>query len=232
MGLFDTLKAVLSGGDTTAPRAEPAPRLDTEAMLQEAVVAEEAERAEAAAYSEYAQPAIDHSSPLLQPVEGFTLQQYGEIVGRQMAGEDVDAIVAEYGLDRARYDRLSAVWNERMAEDTEFVVARVYSDALTAASTRARGTGDEPALSHEQYLDAMYAVEAGTKAGRDPQAVIAAQGINFADYVNAGAYWSKQVQHWLEQEGPDSPRLAEFHELHEHYSAKHAVARQDQDLVF
>jgi hypothetical protein len=169
------------------------------------------------------------SSGLMEPIEGVSLETYAGIVGRMISGGDLDSLVREAGMDRAKYDRVAEAWNGRMATDETFTVTTAYGQALNAASNAARGTEDGPTISWEKLIEVQEATSELTKVGMDPQTVMEQLGVSLAEYVSAGEYYGK----WFHANIDEHPELLdEANEYHEKYRAKYAAAKQDQDLEF
>ncbi|WP_005038435.1 hypothetical protein [Holophaga foetida] len=166
---------------------------------------------------------------LLEPIEGVSIQDYGRIVARMVAGQDLAVLLRESGMDQAKYDRVSEAWNQRMAVDTTFTLTGEYGKAFMPASNEACGTTETPAFSWEEYIEATEAMSAATSAGVDPQAVLKQLGMSLSDYVNAGQHWGE----WFNQNAIRNPAILEEHTtLSEKYRAKYALAKNDQDLEF
>src|SRR5512140_1123304 len=120
-----------------------------------------------------------------EPVEGVTLEAWAAINAAIRSGGNVDDLTKGAGIDRARWDRVSAEWNARMARDTTFAITTVYGNAFQAASqgkynafakeaaaARAanRDLAMEPPMSLEQYYEVMYEQAYAAKQGQDPVA--------------------------------------------------------------
>ena len=166
---------------------------------------------------------------LLEPIEGVTLEAYAAIVGQLVAGGDLDTLVRQAGLDRARYDRVAEGWGARMAQDATFAVAIAYGAAFTAASNQARGAENGPSMSWERYIEVQEAMSELTKVGMDPQAVLQQLGTTLAAYSADGMHYSE----WFNANAVRDPEIVQwYHEYSNKYQAKYAAAKQDQDLQF
>lgn len=160
----------------------------------------------------------------LDPVEGVSLESWAAIQAAIASGGDANALCAQAGIDAARWQRVSAEWNNRMATDTTATVATAYGQAFASAGTGQFGAaaaaaaqsgpggdpGAEPA-SFERFIQVQEAMSVASERGQDPNAVLGQFGMTAADFGNLGAYWSKKMQ-------SDAMR---YHQLHTEYSAKY-----------
>ena len=105
------------------------------------------------------------------PVEGVSLEAWAAINASIVSGANYEDLLKGAGIDKARWDRVSAEWNARMARDTTFAITTIYGNAFQAASqgkynayakeaaaARAanRELGMELPMSYEQYYEIMY----------------------------------------------------------------------------
>ena len=178
---------------------------------------------------------------LLSPFEGISLEQWASvnagIIGAKSTPEE---LMASIGCDAAKWDRVNAEWNARMAKDTSFVIATAYGNAFTASSTGAYASGaqhasnvgtagdlsDEP-ISFEKWVEIGVAQQAASANGSDVQEVLAGFGLNVMDWSNMGMFWSKKLMQ-------ESTKYAQLHtEYTEKYEAQYGLAKtanEDDDL--
>jgi hypothetical protein len=72
------------------------------------------------------------NAELVAPVEGVSLDDYARACLGAASG-NFAAVLAELGMDMAKYERVAAGWNAKMAADTTGTVARFYGEAFTRA---------------------------------------------------------------------------------------------------
>jgi hypothetical protein len=80
---------------------------------------------------------IDPNDPVLEPIEGVTIERYAElcaaIVGAGLRSEDeVDAWAVDQGLEPGGYKRVADGWNARMG--THRALTNRYGALYTAAA--------------------------------------------------------------------------------------------------
>ena len=157
----------------------------------------------------------------LDPVEGVTLEQWAYVQAAVAGGGNIDQLIAQGRMDRPKWDRVSAVWMQRMTTDTSGSIATAYGNAFAGASQGQYGAqaaqaaaggiggnlGAEP-IPFERFVEIQEAMSAGSRRGYDANAVLAHFGMSALDWSNAGMFWSKRIQ----QEG------MKYHELFTHYS--------------
>jgi hypothetical protein len=179
------------------------------------------------------------------PVEGVTLQAWAAFNAAIMGGGNLDDLLKGAGIDRARWDRVSAEWNARMARDTTFAITTVYGNAFQAASqgkygayareanaARAanRDLGMPPPITLEQFWDIMYAQAYATKQGQDAAEALKAMGLSIVDWTDLGSYMGYYfhrtgVAKWKEYEAIHKQVLAKW-------QAKHPGVKPDVDIQF
>lgn len=141
------------------------------------------------------------SHPLLVPVEGVSIEQYAQFAAALAAGisqQDFQRMLAQQGLDQAKYDRVAAEWNARMSRDTDFVLVNVYGKAFNArpgggAAGAAPGI-DPNQVSFDTFCEIMGAQSAWSAQGKDVNAMLK-QVFNMtaADWSNVSAVWTPRM---------------------------------------
>ena len=165
----------------------------------------------------------------LDPVEGVTLERWASVQAALAGGGDIDKLIAGIGVDRPRWDRVSAEWMQRMQTDTSFAIATAYGNAFAGASqgqygaqaahAAAVGVGGDLAaepISFERFVEIQEAVSAASRRGYDANAALAHFGLSALDWSNAGMFWSKRMQ----QEATKYHKL--FMEYSDFYRARYS----------
>jgi hypothetical protein len=136
-------------------------------------------------------------------VEGVSLEAWAAINAAIVSGGNVDDLTKGAGIDRARWDRVSAEWNARMARDTTFAITTVYGNAFQAASqgkyaqyareaAAARAANRElelePPMSLERYYDVMFEQSYAGKQGGDPVEALKSCGLTIVDWTDLSTF--------------------------------------------
>jgi hypothetical protein len=158
---------------------------------------------------------------ILEPVEGIDIRIYSFTQARAMGcGNDMGkyhALLAEYGMDQAKWDRVNAEWQRRMsgqAGDTNATMALMTEygkyfgmaqqgqfGAAAAANAGQAGNlnhgqgavGAEP-CTLERYAEIGGAQSAWAQQGRDVNQMLQQQfGMNALDWSNLSQYWSAMI---------------------------------------
>jgi len=178
----------------------------------------------------------------VEPVEGISLDVWAEQQVKIASGGTLDDITKALGIDKAKWDRVSAEWNARMSRDTTATIAMAYGNAFTkaqskpgvgnspyAAAAQNPGKGDMP-MPFERYIEIMEAQNALTAQGQDAQAVLKKLGITVMDWSNLGAWFSAYInENALRNDGAVHKQ---FTQLSEKYKAKYASVKSDADISF
>lgn len=162
----------------------------------------------------------------LDPVEGVDLNTWAGLQATAAGGGDLTQAIAQAGMDQAKWDRVSAEWNNRMQTDTTGAIATAYGNAFAgagqgqfggaaahAASVGVGGDlGGEP-ISFERYIEIQEAMGAASNRGEDPNALLASFKMSPMDWGNCGMYWNKKM----------SQEATKYHRLFTEYSAKYSA---------
>ena len=179
------------------------------------------------------------------PVEGVTLEAWAAINASIVSGANTEDLLKGAGIDKARWDRVSAEWNARMARDTTFAITTVYGNAFQAASKGKYGDYAREAaaaraanrdlqleipMSWEQYWEILYEQSYGAKQGRDPVEVLKSCGLTIVDWTDLstfmGYHFNRTAQrHWSEYEAIHKRVEAKF-------AAKYPGVQADVDIGF
>lgn len=165
---------------------------------------------------------------LLMPVEGVTVEQWAQVavgftkMAPTVTPAQVSQYLAQFGMDKAKYDRVNAEWTNRMSQDHTMVIANKYSAAFSGTMGVTAG-GAEP-VTFEKYVEVMAAQEAWAAQGMDVNAQLRAVfGVDAATYGSWGAYWSPRM-------GTDVELSQRWSTLRDHYIQKYQGAGMDDDL--
>ncbi len=153
-------------------------------------------------------------NPLLAPIEGVTCEQYAAVcaaMAQNLPPPEIQRMLAQNGMDQAKYDRVSAQWVQRMRQDTEGVIANIYSKAFGSAGAgqfggmgqagaaamngQAPPQGVQPAsVPFETFCEIMGAQSAWSATGRDVNAMLK-QVFNMTalDWSNISSYWTQKM---------------------------------------
>ena len=179
------------------------------------------------------------------PVEGVTLEAWAAINASIVSGANPDDLLKGAGIDKARWDRVSAEWNARMARDTTFAITTVYGNAFQAASkgkygdyareaAAARAQNRELAMdlpmSWEQYWEILYEQGYGAKQGRDPVEVLKSCGLTIVDWTDLSTFMGYHFNRTAQRQ------WTEYEAIHKRVEAKMAAkypgVKADVDIAF
>jgi len=182
----------------------------------------------------------------LAPVEGVALEPWAHVQAKLAGGGDLDQLIAQLGIDRAKWDRVSAEWMARMSRDTTATIATAYGRAFSsggsgqfggagaqgAAAMEAGGAVDpnQMPMPLERYVEIEQAQSAAAEEGQDPIAVMKSFGLSILDWSNVSSWFSQYFARNMNKNGQ-----ALYHEycaLQEKYAAKYKVAKADSDISF
>ena len=179
------------------------------------------------------------------PVEGVSLEAWAAINAAIVSGGNGEDLIKGAGIDQARWQRVSAEWNARMARDTTFAITTVYGNAFQAASkgkygdyareaaaARAanRDVTMEPPISYEQYYVVMYEQAYAAKQGKDPVEALKASGLTIVDWTDLGAFMG-YIFH--RDAGRNWKKYEEIHKRVEaQFVAKYPGVKADLDIAF
>jgi hypothetical protein len=175
----------------------------------------------------------------IEPVEGISLEQWADCQVKIVSGGSLDDILRGLGIDKAKWDRVSAEWNARMSRDTTATIATAYGNAFTKASSSSGGQFSEAAqrpgqgampMSLEKYVEIMEAQSAAATQGGDAGQVLKSFGLSILDWSNVGSWFSAYINDNALKN--NAKVLNEYNALSTKYKAKYATASADSDLKF
>jgi hypothetical protein len=153
--------------------------------------------------------AMSGAGGALAPVEGISVETWAHLNAALAngGGANFDQMLANSGMDRPKWDRVSAEWMARMTTDTTFTISTVYGAAFSgggvgqfstyAAHAAKVGVGgdlsDEP-MPFERYCEIEAAMGCASDRGEDVNQTLASFGMNAVDWGQLGAFWSKKMQ--------------------------------------
>jgi hypothetical protein len=178
----------------------------------------------------------------LDPVEGVSLEQWAKAQAKIASGADYAPLIAALGIDKAKWDRVSAEWNARMSRDTSFTITMEYSKhfqsagagqfaAAAAASASGQvGTEAEAPITLERYVEIEIAQSTGVAQGRDAATILKSFGMSPMEWGQVGGWWSVFIsQNAMKNNGELHQR---YTRLQAQYEAKYKTASADDDISF
>jgi len=179
------------------------------------------------------------------PVEGVTLEAWAAINASIIGGANWEDLLKGAGIDKPRWDRVSAEWNARMARDTTFAITTVYGNAFQAASkgkygdyareaTAARAANRELGMpipiTLEQYWEILYEQDYGAKQGRDPVETLKGCGLSIVDWTDLSTFMGYYMNRTVVRD------WAQFEPMHNavkaRFEAKYPGVKTDVDISF
>jgi hypothetical protein len=180
-----------------------------------------------------------------EPVEGVSLEAWAAINASIVSGANHEDLLKGAGIDKARWDRVSAEWNARMARDTTFAITTVYGNAFQAASkgkygdyareaNAARVANRELAMplpmTLEEYWNILYEQDYGAKQGRDPVETLKGCGLSIVDWTDLSSFMGYYMNRTVVRD------WKQFEAMHEgvkaKFAAKYPGVKTDVDISF
>ncbi len=139
-------------------------------------------------------------NPILDPVEGVTLEQWAGVNAKLASGTSTEEAIKSIGADAPKWDRVNAEWLTRMRNDTTATISVKYAAAFNTNASGNLGAGAQVAsggasaeFPFEKYIECMVAQDVLGKQGRDAQDVLKDFGLTVADYSNISSYWTGKM---------------------------------------
>jgi hypothetical protein len=174
----------------------------------------------------------------IEPVEGISLDQWASVMVKIVSGGNLDQILGGMGIDKAKWDRVSAEWNARMSRDTTATIATAYGKAFTSSSSnegkfgaasKTPGQGAFP-IPFEQYVEIMEAQNGGVAQGKDASQILQGFGLSILDWSNLGAWFSAYINDNALKN--NNKVLNEYNAYQAKYAAKYKSGSADSDIKF
>lgn len=151
-------------------------------------------------------------NPLLAPIHGITLEDYGAACAKIANGVSEDAVATALGVELPVWQEACLLWPERMKQDETFHVVTVFGQYFGAASQHpklgslqpgASATGNaanteriknDKAFYQELEVARQVAYEYGIDGA---QWIVDEYGISLGDFQIAAVAWSDVIQQEL-----------------------------------
>jgi hypothetical protein len=154
------------------------------------------------------------SGGLLDPIEGVALSVYASLQAKQASAgvDEFTALLAQHQMDRAKWDRVSKAWLDRMTRDTTGVIATEYAksfsgggqfgnmgaaamDNMSSGQMGLQGpSASAESVSFEKYCEISGAMAAWSKQGKDISAGLHKHfSMTAMDFSNISMYWSQKM---------------------------------------
>jgi len=194
--------------------------------------------------------AVAANPALMAPIEGVTIEQYAQVCAAAAANQNPAAyqqLLAQHGMDQAKYDRVAAGWNARMRDDHTYALTTIYGRAFggagqgqfgaagaagagslgqVAATGAGAGVASGEPCTWDKYNEIGGAQRAWAQSGKDVNAMLKQQ-------FNVSAIdWSNMSQYWMARMMTDGQKMMEMNTLQEQWAARYASPKADQDLKF
>ncbi len=192
-------------------------------------------------------------SDLLAPIDGVSLETYATIQARrgklpQQTAAAFGKLLAEYGLDAARWAKVDKAWMARMSDPSDpmatAAVNTEYAKHFAAAGQGQFGAGAKAASKNlgvkdavgkapaggepctfERYVEIMTAQSCWAEQGKDVNAMLKKVfKMDAMGYSNLGAYWSQKMMSDIRLMTEVMPKLQEK------YTKRYSAPSQDDDL--
>lgn len=170
--------------------------------------------------------AMSGAGGAVAPVEGVTVEQWAQLNAALASGggADFDQLLAGAGMDRPKWDRVSAEWMARMSTDTTMTIANVYGAAFAgggygqfsaaaghAATVGVGGDLSAEPMPFERYCEIEAAMGCAGERGEDVTHLLSQFGITPMEWGQVGMFWSKKMQQSMQH----------YYELYTEFSAKY-----------
>lgn len=178
----------------------------------------------------------DADNPLLAPIHGLSLQDYGAMVLKLSQGVDLGAICKAMGIEPAVWEEINTLWVKRMQEDGSFTVTTLYSQCFSEGASHPKLAGLSAQMSEQGaanleklrtdryfYEELCGARQAAYEYGIDgAQWIFENFGISLGDFqAIAVEYMTQQNQNWSAE---DVTRFFDYQqEKQKEYAAKFAA---------
>ncbi len=177
----------------------------------------------------------DANNPLLQPIHGISLKDYGAAGSKMASGIEPEIVCKALGIELPVWEEVNTLWMKRMQEDGTFTVTSLYGKyfgmandhpllgSLTAAAS-AEGISNIERINNDTYFcyELIGARDAAYAHGLDgAQWIVDTFGVPLGEMQSAAMKWSAEIR----RRGDD--QLVHFiqyqNEKKEEYAARFAA---------
>ncbi len=147
-----------------------------------------------------ANPTVTQAEDLPHPVHGVTFEEWAAAAARLADNRDKNEVLKTLAIDDATFEEVNTKFTQALKDDKDFKLINLYGQAFSNPNAGRFGTGAPPVeykrklVTFDDYARLFGHMEAASKAGADPQAVLAEHGLTVFEYSQDGAYWMKKMR--------------------------------------
>ncbi|WP_105384540.1 hypothetical protein [Neorhizobium alkalisoli] len=147
-----------------------------------------------------ANPTVTQAEGLPQPVHGVTFEEWAAAAARLADNRDKSEVLKTLAIDDAAFEEVNSTFTQALKDDKDFKLINLYGQAFSNPNAGRFGTGAAPVeyqrklVTFDDYARLYGHMEAASKAGADPQAVLAEHGLTVFEYSQDGAYWVQKMR--------------------------------------
>lgn len=136
-------------------------------------------------------------SDLFEPIEGVTIELYGELQAKRTGGlpeADFVKLLGQHGMDLEKFARVEKGWNDRMSADATATVATKYSMAFTGAGQGGAGGAAAAAVAGMQMQTDANGMMTGITPGAPSGAADPCTFERYVEMMAAQTVWATTGQ--------------------------------------
>lgn len=148
----------------------------------------------------------DENNPLLAPIHGISLQDYGAIASKLASGVKIEAVCKALNIETPVWEEVNTLWVKRMQEDGTFTVTNIFSRYFGEADKhpvlgnlgadyddQAKVNVDKIHSDRYFYEELCGARQAAYEYGMDgAQWILENFGIPLGEFQNAAVKWMQE----------------------------------------
>ncbi len=135
-----------------------------------------------------------------KPVHGVTFEEWAAAAARLADSRDKSEVLKTLSINDATFEEVNQTFTQALKEDKDFTLINLYGQIFSNPNAGRFGTNAEPVkyqrklVTFDDYARLFGHLEAASKAGKDPQAVLSEHGVTVFEYSQDSAYWMGKMR--------------------------------------
>lgn len=163
---------------------------------------------------------------LPKPVHGVTFEEWAAAAARLADNRDKSEVLKTLSIDDAAFEEINKTFTQALKDDKDFKLINLYGQAFSNPNAGRFATNAEPVkyqrklVTFDDYARLFGHMEAASKAGADPEAVLAEHGLTVFEYSQDSAYWMGKIRE--QSLSGDSAAINAWNDTLARYEAEYA----------
>ena len=170
---------------------------------------------------------VARAAEMPAPIHGVTFEEWAAANARIANNMDEKETLAVLDIDAAQFSEMSEAFTQAMKDDKSFDLTTVYGRAFSNPNAGRYATAKDKVklvgklATFEDYARVQGHLQAGVKAGVDPQEVLKEHGLTVFEFSQESAAWVRMLSGQMPS--PVDVSIEEWHDALAKYEAEYTA---------